>query len=232
MRVISFVQQKGGCGRTTLALNLSVVAETRSERVLVVDLDPQHSCGFWAETRGSDRPTVIGTTVDRLPDIVSAAREMGQGGPTLLMIDTPSGLDDVTLAAIRAGDMIISPTVPNLMNLGSLRDTVALIDDAGKLRSTVAVINNVDESDAPRRIDHAKGVLIASFQLVVARTAVFHLPQFGRAFDEGKAVTELRPAGSKAATQIETLYGDLDKLARRICVPALNIHSDHGRMLQ
>jgi hypothetical protein len=80
----------------------------------------------------------------------------------------------------------------------------------------VAVINNVDESEAPRGIDHAKGVLSASFEIAVARIAVFHLPQFSWAYDEGKGVTELTPARGKAATQIKGLYTELDQLAERI----------------
>ena len=41
MHVLSFVNQKGGCGKTTTAVHLAGALAARGERVLLVDLDPQ-----------------------------------------------------------------------------------------------------------------------------------------------------------------------------------------------
>jgi chromosome partitioning protein len=216
LRIWSFIQLKGGAGKTTLCLSLAVIAEAKGEKVLVVDLDQQGSAVFWATTRATNKPTVIDALPEKLPDIIRAAPELGA---TLLLIDAPSRLDPVALAAIRAADMIICPTVPDLLNLAPLQATVELIESADKLGGTVGVLNNCD--GAAKKIDNARSVL-ASFKMAVAPTAIIHLPQFSAAYDKGKAVTELRPADDKAATQIEALWGDLDKLARRIAAPKRN----------
>ena len=68
---------------------------------------------------------------------------------TLCLIDSPSKLDDIALAAIRAADMVVCPTLPDLFSLGSLQDTVQLLEVAGKLPVTVGVINNVDKPYVP-----------------------------------------------------------------------------------
>jgi chromosome partitioning protein len=170
---------------------------------------------FWSTTRGTNKPTIIDALPEKLGDIIRAAPELGA---TLLMIDAPSRLDPVALAAIRAADMIVCPTVPDLLNLAPLQETVALIESADKLTAAVGVLNNVDESGAGKKIDNARSVL-ASFKMTVAPTAIFHLPQFSAAYDKGRAVTELKPVDGKAALQIEALWGDLDKLARRIAAP-------------
>ena len=70
--------------------------------------------------------------------------------------------------------------------------------------------------------------MLAAFKMAVAPTTIFHLPQFSAAYDKGKAVTELKPADGKAATQIEALWGDLDKLARRIAAPVAS-HKRNGK---
>ena len=77
MRIWSFIQQKGGVGKTTLCLNLAVAAEAKGEKVLVVDLDQQGSAVFWSTTRGTNKPTVIDALPEKLPDIIRAAPELG-----------------------------------------------------------------------------------------------------------------------------------------------------------
>jgi chromosome partitioning protein len=183
--------------------------------VLVVDLDPRGSAVFWSTTRGTNKPTIIDALPEKLGDIIRAAPELGA---TLLLIDAPSRLDPVALAAIRAAEMTICPTVPDLLNLVPLQETVALIESADKLTAAVGVLKNVDESGAAKKIDNARSVL-ASFKMAVAPTAIFHLPQFSAAYDKGKAVIEMKPADGKAAMQIEALWGDLDKLGRRGAAP-------------
>jgi chromosome partitioning protein len=222
LRIWSFIQQKGGVGKTTLCLNLAVAAEAKGEKVLVVDLDPQGSAIFWSTTRGTNKPTIIDALPERLPDIIRAAPELGA---TLLMIDAPSRLDPVALAAIRVSDLVVCPAATDLLNLAPLQETVALIETADKLGVAVGVLNNVD--GAAKKIEHARDVL-AAFKMAVAPTTILHLPQFATAYDKGKAVTELKPADGKAATQIDALWGDLDKIARRVAVPVAS-HKRNGR---
>ena len=225
MRVWSFIQQKGGVGKTTLCLNLAVAAEARGEKVLVVDLDQQASAVFWSTTRGTNKPTVIDALPERIPDILKAAPELGA---TLCMIDAPSRLDPIALAGVRAADLIVCPTVPDLLNLAPLKETVSLIEAADKLRAAVCVLNNVEEAGAPKKIAHARDVL-ASFRMAVAPTAVFHHSQFSAAYDKGRAVIELKPAGGRAAVQIETLWGELDKIGRRVATPRPNGRAKEAR---
>ena len=211
MRIWSFVQQKGGVGKSTICLNLSVVAEANCERVLVVDLDPQATALFWSSTRGTNKPPVIDALPEKLEDIIRAAPDLGV---TLIMIDVPSRLDAIALTAIRAADMIVCPTLPDLLNLKPLKDTVSLLEAAGKLGASIGVINNVDESGAATNIAHAKAVL-ESFGIQICSTVIYHLPQFAAAYNEGKGVTEYK-RGTKAAKQVRDLWVHLNEQAKEI----------------
>jgi hypothetical protein len=112
--------------------------------------------------------------------------------PCCITVDVPSRLDPIALAAVRAADMVICPTLPDLLNLAPLRDTVALIETADKLGATVGVINDVDESGAVKKIAHAAAVL-EKFKMVVSPAVIYHLPQFSNAYDKGMGVTEIKP---------------------------------------
>jgi chromosome partitioning protein len=206
MRAWAFCQQKGGAGKSTLAINIATAAEAHGEHVLVVDLDLQGSAMFWAERRGGMRPTVIAGLPERLPDIVKAAGELGV---TLVVIDVPSRLDDVALAAVRAASLIVCPCKTDLLSLHPLRQTVDLLVSAEKLQSAIAVLNDLDESGAAKMIARARETL-EEFGLAVTATAIGHSPSFAKAYDNGRAVTELKPAGGKAASQIELLWADLN----------------------
>src|SRR5262245_2222046 len=137
MRIWSFVQQKGGSGKSTIATNLGVCGEEDGETVLIVDLDPQHSATLWHSARGTNKPTVIDAIPEKLTNIVTSAPNLGV---TLCLIDSPSKLDDIALATIRVADMVVCPTLPDLFNMGSLQDTVRLIDQAGTLTVQVDVV--------------------------------------------------------------------------------------------
>lgn len=206
MRIWSFVQQKGGSGKSCICTNLAVHAEEKGETVLIVDLDPQASATLWHSERGTNKPNVLDAIPDKLTNILESAATLGV---TLCLIDSPSKLDAIALAAIRAADMIICPTLPDLFNLGSLQDTVQLLETANKLGVTVGVINNVDEAGAADRIGEAMAA-IGSLKMAVCPVVIYHRPQFQTAAGKGKGVTEVGTA-KKAANEIRDLWSILDR---------------------
>ena len=66
MQAVSLVCQKGGAGKTTLAVHLAVEGTARGLRTLLIDLDPQASAGRWADRRGDRPPDVASEQPARL----------------------------------------------------------------------------------------------------------------------------------------------------------------------
>ncbi len=58
MRVISFVTQKGGSGKTTLAFCCAVAAQEKGKRALLLDMDPQGTATAWFKDRESETPAL------------------------------------------------------------------------------------------------------------------------------------------------------------------------------
>jgi chromosome partitioning protein len=210
MRIWSFVQQKGGSGKSTICTNLAVCGEERGETVLIVDLDPQSSATLWHSERGTNKPLVLDGQPDKLTDIIASASTLGV---TLCLIDSPSKLDAIALAVIRAAEMVICPTLPDLFNLGSLQDTVQLLKAAGKLDVTVGVINNVDKAGEEARIGEATAVM-AKFKMAVSSAVIRHHQEFQAAAEKGKGVTELGAKAKKVADEIRALWDFLDGRAK------------------
>jgi chromosome partitioning protein len=79
VKIIAFIAQKGGVGKTTLAVNLAVSA---SPNAALFDLDPQESAVIWADRRKNESPHVEFLTERRLPDGLKAAEAQGFTSPS------------------------------------------------------------------------------------------------------------------------------------------------------
>ena len=71
MKTISIISQKGGAGKTTLALNLAGAAESFGHRSVVIDLDPQASAKGWHDHRQKETPVVISAQASRIKDVLT-----------------------------------------------------------------------------------------------------------------------------------------------------------------
>ncbi len=86
MQIISILGQKGGSGKSSMALGLAVQAAMKGRSVAVVDLDPQTTAANWSDRGGQESPAVVSCQVSRLPSVLDTARN---SGVKLAIVDTP-----------------------------------------------------------------------------------------------------------------------------------------------
>ncbi len=139
MKIIAVISQKGGAGKTTLAVNLAVAAELQDVPTVLIDLDPQSSAKTWHDLRASkEAPFVVSSQASRLEEVIGAART---NGAELVIIDTAPHSESAALAAARAADLVLIPCRPAILDLkaiGSSGDLVALAK-----KEAVVVLNAV-----------------------------------------------------------------------------------------
>jgi CobQ/CobB/MinD/ParA nucleotide binding domain len=107
MFTISLIGQKGGVGKTTIALGLAVAATRAGHATMVVDLDPQASAAKWMSRRVDENPIVVSADASRLKPIINTSRT---SGVDFVFIDTAGRKDDSALSAARASDLVLIPT--------------------------------------------------------------------------------------------------------------------------
>jgi chromosome partitioning protein len=125
VKKIALIAQKGGVGKTTVAVNLAVAAGAKAA---LFDLDPQESAVIWADRRKVEAPHVEFLTERRLPDGLKAAEQQGF---TLAIIDTPPAAGPQAFTAAQAADLVLIPCRPSLVDLDAIRRTAQLIKSAG-----------------------------------------------------------------------------------------------------
>jgi chromosome partitioning protein len=197
MKILSVLSQKGGAGKTTLALHLAVAAVTSGKSVAIIDLDPQASATQWKDTRSSGEPAVVSAQAARLPQVLEAAAE---AGAELSIIDTAPHSEGAALAAARSSDLILIPCRPAILDLRAISLTIDLARLAGK--PAVVVLNAVP----PRGALGAEAELaIGKYGALVSPTRLTQRAAFVHGLTEGLTAQEYEPEG-KAAEEVRALY--------------------------
>jgi chromosome partitioning protein len=204
MKTIALIAQKGGTGKTTLALALAVAAEKAGLDTLIIDLDPQATACNWSDRRAADSPLVIDAQPARMAQALEKARS---GGIGLTVIDTPARSEQSALAAAKIADLIIIPCRPQIYDLETITNTRELIALAGN--KPALVVLNAIPSRGDRR-DQAR-LAVENMQLPVCPVSLGQRAAFGDAGTLGQTALEYDPRG-KAAEEIRQLYKYISRL--------------------
>ncbi len=194
MKKIALIAQKGGVGKTTIAVNLAVAAGLKTA---VFDLDQQESAVIWADRRKSESPHVEFLTERRLPEALKAAE---QGKFDLVIIDTPPAAGPQAFTAAQAADLILIPCRPSLIDLDAIRRTAQLVKSAG---IPAFVVFNAAPHSATTLLEDARAI-VKGAELVPAPVVLRERSAYRASWPLGKAVVETEPKG-KAAKEISEL---------------------------
>jgi chromosome partitioning protein len=197
MKTIAILSQKGGAGKTTIALNLAVAAQMNGTQTAVIDLDPQASAASWHDSREEKTPVVVSAQPTRLPQVLEAARE---ASADLVIIDTAPHSESASLAAARAADLVLIPCRPAILDLRAIDNTIDLAKIAGK--PAVVVLNAVPPRGS---LAQEAAEAVARYGVTLSPTSIGQRAAFVHSLTAGKTVQEYEPDG-KAAGEISELY--------------------------
>ncbi len=198
MKTIAVLSQKGGTGKTTLALHLAVAAEAAGHTAAVIDLDPQSSAGGWGESRSGEGPTVAIAHAPRLASILEAA---AANGATLAILDTAPHSQGDALVAAKAADFILIPCRPGILDLRAIGATVQIAQLAGK---PAAVVLNACPPQGRALADEAEQA-VKGYGIDVAPVRLVQRAAYAHSLAAGQTAQEYEPNG-KAAEEISQLY--------------------------
>ena len=197
MRTIALISQKGGAGKTTLAIALAVAASRSGVASVLVDLDPQASAGQWSDLREADTPVVTCAPAARLSSVLRAARS---GGAGLVVLDTAPHAADAAVAAARASDFVLVPCRPATADLVAIGSSLDLIRVSGK---TAAVVLNAAPVANP--LTAQARAAIVGYGVRACPVVVHQRIEHVHAFTAGLCAVESAPRG-KAAAEVGELY--------------------------
>lgn len=190
--IITIAQQKGGAGKTTLAVNLAIAFARQDMRVAILDTDPQGSLGRWFMARREllEEPDLdFGTS-----SAWGVSYECEKLGKTndIVIIDTPPKVDSDLKPALREADLILVPVGSSHVDLWATDGVVDLAVRVGK--RCVIVLNRVKSGT---RLADEVAAAAAEISADIATTSLGQRVVYAETLGQGRAAQE---AGKSAAS--------------------------------
>jgi chromosome partitioning protein len=197
MHTIVLATQKGGTGKSTLAIGLAVAAMQVGHVVRMIDTDRQRTVANWRRHRTKAEPPVDPITVPG--DIEHRLHVFNRSDVTVMIIDTAAGVGPLTTTAIRAADLCLIPARPSPIDIEATAPTLSMIRALDRpfafvLNQTPNRSQRID--DAATSLGHEATAL--DLAGLVAQPYVTLRNDHQDAFAKGLGVTEYAPAGRSA----------------------------------
>ena len=211
--IIALLNQKGGVGKTTLALHLAGEWARRGKRVTLVDADPQGSALDWSQQRSrSGAPRLFGVVGLARDTLHREAPELARDADHVV-IDGPPRVAGLMRSALLAADLVLIPVQPSPLDGWASAEMLALLAEARIYRPQLAarfVLNRcgartiIARDTAETLADHNPPVLAATIGQRVLFATAAQSGQLACEFDDdGLAAREI----AALASEIERLRG-------------------------
>lgn len=210
--IIALLNQKGGVGKTTLALNLAGRWAAQGRRVTVLDADPQASALDWAQARSQ-------AGLARTFGVVGLPREtLHQETPDLargtdhVIIDGPPRVAPLLRSALLAADLVLAPVQPSPLDGWASAEMLRLIGEARVYRPSLRARFVLNRCAARTIIARETAEALTRQEIGALRQRIGQRVVFATAMQSGQLAAELDPLGA-AAAEIERLAAELEALA-------------------
>jgi chromosome partitioning protein len=208
MQTIVLATQKGGAGKSTLAISLALAAIRAGHNVRLIETDQQGTVSNWRRRRPYAAPIVEPIYAAR--QVEQRLQSLDREGVTVTIVDTAGGMSAATVSAIRYADFCLIPTRPSIADIEATAATLSVVR---AWRKPFAYVLNQTPIRAAARLAGAESSLGDEAALdiddILARPSIVMRNDHQDALSAGLAVCEYAPDG-KSAEEIRALWRWLD----------------------
>ena len=200
-KVITISQQKGGSGKTTLAVHLALAfIKYHNLKVAVIDTDPQGSLGKWFMIRTEKKVSNDNLTF-KTASLWGAQYESKtlKKDHDIIIIDTPPKIESDARPSIESADLVLIPVSASHVDFWA---TGAIVEIAKKANKKILI--QINRSSQRSKLISKTNEFIKSLDLSATKTIIGNRQIFAASMGEGKTAIE-KQKKSNAVEEIKNL---------------------------
>lgn len=203
--ILTFAQQKGGSGKTTLCANLAVELAARGREVALLDSDPQGSLGRWFMTRYDRDSGLQGDLTFSTASAWGVSYEAGKYREShdFVLIDTPPKIDSDLRPALKVSDLVVVPVTASQVDLWATEGVLEIAAREGK--RPLAVLNR---ARAGTRLTASIRDALGGLEADAAEAVIANRVAYAEAMGTGQGVREY-PGAKTAAAEVAALADEI-----------------------
>lgn len=221
--IISFLNQKGGVGKTTLSVNVAGCLARQGHRVLLIDADKQGSATTWASLR-EDAPfqVVSMARANMARDALKFAQDY-----THTIIDGPPHAEEIARSCIVASDFVALPIEPSGLSTWASDLTVRQVKEAQELKPSLKCGFVVSRKIGKTVIGRDIRNMAAEAGLPILKSEIEQRVAFAEGMTMGQTIFEWA-GGSIAAREIENLTKEIARYVEEDVFSGTQAEAAHG----
>jgi chromosome partitioning protein len=202
--IISLINQKGGVGKTTAAVNLASAIAEAGNNVLVVDTDPQGSVIQWQSIADANEFDAIHLPSPQLKKRLKTSNRRYDH----IVIDSPPAVEEITRSVIEVSNLAIIPIGPSPLDIWSSQETVAIVNSLRKRYRKLNVKILVYRKIPGTRLAKEAREAMRSYKLGILMTEISQRIAYVEAMIAGISVLKYAPR-SAAAIEMRSLCDEI-----------------------
>lgn len=206
MKILALLNEKGGAGKSTCAINIACALHRDGRRVVLIDADPQGTTRDWREASPPDANLPPVVALDRPDMLLSAIKTLAAD---IAVIDTPAKAEKMAANVVRIADVVLIPLQPSGADVWASAAAVKLIQGKRDLGGTVEAAFLATRVSSNTNL--SKEILGGEWNvygLDMLDTAISNRVSYAQAISDGVSIYETRDGQAKA--EIDLIVKELE----------------------